>query len=211
MKSLRHSPSSVYMTWVKRLGQWTCHPKQVVRVCIVTVVVGVCECAGVAGFLLCCDSPDLWLCWGSWFCLCYNIRGPWCLPVLGDWWIQCHYNYWDWEWKMLMWRNAKCHWILARWHCMQDRVHLHMSVLIPGYTNLVLMSRWVALIPRCYSLCRELNSVRHHWSGMRGHWVPVETSQRMVSLELSVAMGFTTKGETGEDSRARIWRSICCL
>ena len=32
----------------------------------------------------------------------------------------------------------------------------------------------------------------------------------MVPLELSIAMGCTTKREAGEDSRARIWRSVCC-
>ena len=39
---------------------------------------------------------------------------------------------------------------------------------------------------------------------MRGRWIPVETSQRIVSFELWIGIGFTTRGEVGEDSKARI-------
>ena len=34
--------------------------------------------------------------------------------------------------------------------------------ILPGHTNLIVMSRWVALMARCDSPCRKSNTFRRH-------------------------------------------------
>ena len=64
----------------------------------------------------------------------------------------------------------------------------------------------MAQIPGCDRPWSESKTFCLHWSGTRGRGMPVEMSQRMVSVELARGSGLTTKGEIGEDSSACSWR-----
>ena len=60
----------------------------------------------------------------------------------------------------------------------------------------------MAQIPGCDRPWSESKTGCLHWSSTRGRGVPVEMSQKMVSVELARGSSLTTKGEIEEDSSA---------